>query len=131
MADAPHNSYMNYADGESDFKRKADPKKDIRMTDDDEEENEHEGKFPGKPNDYFIKELLSERVQMDGKYPHADRLLQQGMGSRQSRWRVQNNCPPRVISSSRTGPCKAKWKTTTQGHTIRRLIPGEANQGRG
>lgn len=90
MAEAPHNiSYMNYADSESDFKRKADPKKDIRMSD-DEEENEHEGegKFPGKPNDYFIKELLSERVQMDGKYPHADRLLQQGI--REQSWGVCN-----------------------------------------
>lgn len=110
MAEAPHNiSYMNYADSESDFKRKADPKKDIRMSD-DEEENEHEGegKFPGKPNDYFIKELLSERVQMDGKYPHADRLLQQGI--REQSWgRVQYISPLSDVSSSRTGPCQAEW----------------------
>lgn len=74
--------YMNYGDdGESDFKRKSDSKKDNRGSDLEEDDEE---KSSGQPNEYFIKALLSERVQIDGKYPHADRLLQQGKSSLQS-----------------------------------------------
>lgn len=75
MGDPDNGGYMNYGDdGESDFKRKADSKKDITLSDD-----EDAGRS-GKPSEYFIKELLAERVQlqMEGKYPHSDRLLQQG-----------------------------------------------------
>lgn len=78
MADQDNGGYVNYGDGESDFKRKADTKKELRVTDDEEDHHHDGGKGSGKPNEYYIKELLSERVQMDGKYPHADRLLQQG-----------------------------------------------------
>lgn len=70
---------MNYGDGESDFKRKAaDLKENHNHGSDDEEEADTDLNKSTQANDYFIKELLSERVQMEGKYPHADRLLQQG-----------------------------------------------------
>lgn len=61
--------------GESDFKRKVDQKKECLQESDDDEEG-----CDKKPiNDYYIKELLSERVHIDGNgFPHADRLLEHG-----------------------------------------------------
>lgn len=65
------NGEYNYVDGSSDFKRKlpSSPKSD----DDTEEGNP----TTEKANEY-IKELLGEKVLMDHKYPHAERLLEQG-----------------------------------------------------
>lgn len=124
MADQDNGGYMNYGDdGGSDFKRKADSKKDIRVSDDEDDG----GKMSGKANEYFVKELLSERVQMDGKYPHADRLLQQGefqesspnQGHRLSVL-LQNWPPP-----DRTGRCPietcATWTFTTRSQSRSRL----------
>lgn len=81
MADEGNGGYMNYGDdGASDFKRKVDQKQEHPETDDDEDREGSDRKLSGqKPvNDYYIKELLSERVHIDGKYPHADRLLENG-----------------------------------------------------
>lgn len=73
------NGYMNYGDdSESDFKRKCDANKDIPLSDEEDVDGGVGGGKMPKANEYYVKELLSERVQIEGKYPHADRLLQQG-----------------------------------------------------
>lgn len=87
MADEGNGGYMNYGDGESDFKRKADQnqKTEHHQESDNEEDREGSDRKISKPiNEYYIKELLSERVHIDGKYAHADRLLEQGKLDKQS-----------------------------------------------
>lgn len=43
----------------------------------DDENDEQINKMAEKANEY-IKDLLGEKVQIDRKFPHADRLLDQG-----------------------------------------------------
>lgn len=116
---------MNYGDdGGSDFKRKTDSKKDIRVSDDEDDG----GKMSGKGNEYFVKELLSERVQMDGKYPHADRLLQQGEFSKHS----LAESGIRITSLPfRTGHRPTERKDAPPRPALRGHLQREANQGHG
>lgn len=113
MADQDNGGYRNYVDdGGSDFKRKADPNKDIRVSDDEDENS----KAPGMGSEFFIKELLSERVQMDGKYPHADRLLQGGQTINKS---LHTSSPSsNLIPPSRNSKCSTKWKDASSRLTI-------------
>ena len=72
MADAyDGNGDFNY--GDSDFKRK-NASSSIKSGDEDEENNP----AAEKVNEY-MRELLNEKVCIDHKYPHADRLLDQGI----------------------------------------------------
>lgn len=63
------NGDFNYADGSSDFKRK----NATSEKSDDEEDHP----IAEKVSEY-LRELLSEKVSIDHKYPHAERLLEQG-----------------------------------------------------
>lgn len=62
--------YANYNDGASDFKRKQNAE--------EEENDENTTPISEKASEY-IRELLSEKLQMDHKYANADRLLEQGI----------------------------------------------------
>lgn len=64
------NGDFNYADGSSDFKRK---NASSEKSDDDLEDHP----IAEKVSEY-LRELLSEKVSIDHKYPHAERLLEQG-----------------------------------------------------
>lgn len=66
------NGEFNYADGSSDFKRKnaSSVKSDV-----DDEEND--APVSEKVNEY-LRELLAEKVAIDHKYTHAERLIDQG-----------------------------------------------------
>ncbi|KAJ6646699.1 hypothetical protein Bhyg_01912 [Pseudolycoriella hygida] len=63
------NGDFNYADGSSDFKRKT---ANSEKSDDDLEDHP----IAEKVSEY-LRELLSEKVSIDHKYPHAERLLEQ------------------------------------------------------
>ncbi|KAG4070443.1 hypothetical protein HA402_005675 [Bradysia odoriphaga] len=66
------NGDFNYADGSSsDFKRRE--KNATSEKSDDEEDHP----IAEKVSEY-LRELLSEKVSIDHKYPHAERLLEQG-----------------------------------------------------
>ena len=64
--------YSSHNEGSSDFKRKSG-----NSNDKDEEHEEDGPKLNEKANEY-IRELLSERVSMERKYPCADRLIENG-----------------------------------------------------
>ncbi|XP_037031949.1 KH domain-containing, RNA-binding, signal transduction-associated protein 3-like isoform X4 [Bradysia coprophila] len=66
------NGDFNYGDGSSDFKRRE--KNATSEKSDDEEDHP----IAEKVSEY-LRELLSEKVSIDHKYPHAERLLEQEM----------------------------------------------------
>lgn len=84
MTEAYENNGEYYADGSSDFKRK---NSSSAKSDDDNEDGQQ---VNDKATDY-IKELLGERSQIDRKYLHADRLLENEISKVQQSGRV----PPR------------------------------------
>lgn len=63
------NGDFNYADGSSDFKRK---NASSEKSDDELDNSKSE----------YLRELLSEKVSIDHKFPHAERLLEQGKYSK-------------------------------------------------
>lgn len=74
MAEYEGNGDFNYSgDGSSDFKRRDNATTSVK-SDDEAEENTQ---LPEKVNEY-VRELLNEKVNMDNKYPHADKLLDGG-----------------------------------------------------
>lgn len=74
MAEYEGNGEFNYsADGSSDFKRR-DNTATSNKSDDETEENVQ---LPEKVSEY-IRELLNEKLSMDHKYPHAEKLLDAG-----------------------------------------------------
>lgn len=74
MAEYEGNGEFNYsADGSSDFKRR-DNTTTSNKSDDDAEENVQ---LPEKVNEY-IRELLNEKINLDHKYPHAEKILDAG-----------------------------------------------------
>ncbi|XP_059622982.1 KH domain-containing, RNA-binding, signal transduction-associated protein 2-like isoform X2 [Phlebotomus argentipes] len=75
--------YSNYGDGSSDFKRKSTLQRDV-------EEDAEEAPVNEKTTEY-VRELLSERVQIDRKYPLCDKLLEQEIQRVQQSGKV----PPR------------------------------------
>lgn len=72
MAEGYENNgdYSSYGDGSSDFKRKNSSKSDI-------DENDESNPVAEKTNEY-IRDLLGEKVQIDHKFAHADRLIDLG-----------------------------------------------------
>lgn len=64
------NGDFNYGDGSSDFKRK-------NASSDKSDDDLDDHPIAEKVSDY-LRELLSEKVSIDHKYPHAERLLEQG-----------------------------------------------------
>jgi len=64
--------FSNFGDGgASDFKRK-------NQNSSMEESEEMQNTLSDKANEY-IRELLGEKLPLDHKYPHADKLIDQGM----------------------------------------------------
>lgn len=75
MAEYEGNGDFNYSgDGSSDFKRRDNNATTSVKSDDETEENVQ---LPEKVNEY-IRELLNEKMSMDHKYPHAEKLLEAG-----------------------------------------------------
>lgn len=75
MAEYEGNGDFNYGgDGSSDFKRRDNNATTSVKSDDETEENVQ---LPEKVNEY-IRELLNEKMSMDHKYPHAEKLLDAG-----------------------------------------------------
>lgn len=76
MAEYEGNGDFNYnGDGSSDFKRRDNNASTSNKSDDEGEENIQ---LPEKVNEY-IRELLNEKLSMDHKYPHAEKLLDAGL----------------------------------------------------
>lgn len=76
MAEYEGNGDFNYSgDGSSDFKRRDNNAATSVKSDDETEENVQ---LPEKVNEY-IRELLNEKLSMDHKYPHAEKLLDAGL----------------------------------------------------
>lgn len=76
MAEYEGNGDFNYSgDGSSDFKRRDNNAATSVKSDDEAEENVQ---LPEKVNEY-IRELLNEKMSMDHKYPHAEKLLDAGV----------------------------------------------------
>lgn len=77
MGDYEGNGDFSYSgDGSSDFKR--DYKRDGGACSPKSDDDNDEGlQLSEKVNEY-IRDLLSEKVNIDHKYPHADKLLEQG-----------------------------------------------------
>lgn len=77
MAEYEGNGDFSYSgDGSSDFKR--DYKRDGGASSPKSDEENEEGlPVSEKVNDY-IRDLLAEKVSIDHKYPHAEKLLDQG-----------------------------------------------------
>lgn len=76
MAEYEGNGDFNYSgDGSSDFKRRDNNASTSVKSDDEAEENVQ---LPEKVNEY-IRELLNEKMNMDHKYPHAEKLLDAGL----------------------------------------------------
>lgn len=71
--------FGGYGDGPHDFKRKmgANNNNSAISIRSDENDEEQEAKTSEKVNEY-LRELLAERNTIDDKYPHAERLLDQG-----------------------------------------------------
>lgn len=75
MAEYEGNGDFNYSgDGSSDFKRRDNNATTSNKSDDETEENVQ---LPEKVNEY-IRELLNEKMNLDHKYPHAEKLLDAG-----------------------------------------------------
>lgn len=75
MAEYEGNGEFNYSgDGSSDFKRRDNNATTSVKSDDETEENVQ---LPEKVNEY-IRELLNEKMNLDHKYPHAEKLLDAG-----------------------------------------------------
>lgn len=75
MAEYEGNGDFSYSgDGSSDFKRRDNNVTTPVKSDDETEENVQ---LPEKVNEY-IRELLNEKMNMDHKYPHAEKLLEAG-----------------------------------------------------
>lgn len=75
MAEYEGNGDFSYSgDGSSDFKRRDNNATTSVKSDDEAEENVQ---LPEKVNEY-IRELLNEKMSMDHKYPHAEKLLEAG-----------------------------------------------------
>lgn len=76
MAEYEGNGDFNYSgDGSSDFKRRDNNATTSVKSDDETEENVQ---LPEKVNEY-IRELLNEKMNMDHKNPHAEKLLDAGL----------------------------------------------------
>lgn len=76
MAEYEGNGDFNYSgDGSSDFKRRDNNAATSVKSDDETEENVQ---LPEKVNEY-IRELLNEKMNLDHKYPHAEKLLDAGL----------------------------------------------------
>lgn len=75
MAEYEGNGDFNYSgDGSSDFKRRDNNASTSGKSEDEAEENIQ---LSEKVNEY-IRELLNEKMSMDHKYPHAEKLLEAG-----------------------------------------------------
>lgn len=75
MAEYDGNGDFTYSgDGSSDFKRRDNAATSVK-SDDEAEENTQ---LPEKVNEY-VRELLNEKVNLDNKYPNADKLLDAGL----------------------------------------------------
>lgn len=73
MADYEGNGDFNYNTDGSDFKRARDGGTSVKSDD----ENEESAPVPEKVNEY-IRELLSEKANIDHKYPNAEKLIDAG-----------------------------------------------------
>ncbi|XP_055312990.1 KH domain-containing, RNA-binding, signal transduction-associated protein 2-like isoform X1 [Sitodiplosis mosellana] len=85
MAEYEGNGDFNYSgDGSSDFKRRDNNATTSVKSDDEAEENVQ---LPEKVNEY-IRELLNEKMSMDHKYPHAEKLLEAEIAKVQQSGRI-------------------------------------------
>lgn len=78
MAEYEGNGDFNYsADGSSDFKRDFKQRDGATTSVKSDDEAEEGVQLPEKVNEY-IRELLNEKISIDHKYQHAEKLLDSG-----------------------------------------------------
>lgn len=133
MADYEGNGDFNYNTDGSDFKRARDGGTSVKSDD----ENEESAPVPEKVNEY-IRELLSEKANIDHKYPNAEKLIDAGTDCFVCRARFVAASPRLVLTilrglsflrRNRQGP--ADGAHPAEGAEICRYLQRETDPGDG